>query len=248
MFSQYLANNHTSISSVKNYLAGAKNWVLQHNGSIQSFLSHEISLMNKSIAKDDVHVVKRAQPLSWQDIETICIFLDSANNVPLAVKPCILIGYTCFLRGSNLLPTAGPWPGPHTLRARNLLHVPQGLIVTIPSTKSRARPYSVTIPWLPFSTFCPVRAWLNYQHHLKPPHAGPAFIMADRSPLSSKLVVSLMRAALSSDNSRPSSSISMHSLRRGAAQDAEKSGVPTQQIMKRGGWATKSGLKPYLLE
>lgn len=248
MFSQYLANNHTSTSSVKNYIAGAKNWVLLHNGSIFAFISHEISMMNKSLAKKDVHTVKRALPLSWDDIQTICIFLDSANNVPLAVKPCILIGFTCFLRGSNLVPTHGSWPGPHTLLARNLIQVPQGLTVVIPSTKSKTQPYAVNIPRLPSPQFCPVVAWDNYYRVIKPKDSGPAFIMTDRSPLSTKLIVALMRAAIGSDPSRPPSSISMHSLRRGAAQDAAKSGLSTKQIMNRGGWATKSGLAPYLLE
>lgn len=42
--------------------------------------------------------------------------------------------------------------------------------------------------------------------------------------------------------------ITMHSLRRGAAQAAEEAGSSIDHIMKRGAWASKSGLKPYLLK
>lgn len=222
---------------------------MDHNGNFQAFMSPQLPLMYKSFAKNDTHVVKRATPLSWNDIQTICIYLDSANNVPLAIKPLILIGYTCFLRASNLLVTAGgPWPGPHTLLARNLVEVSQGLIVIIPSTKTKTRPYTVTIPRLPSPAFCPVSAWRYYSDRLSPGPSTPAFITSDRSPVHPKLVVALMRAALSSDPTRDLQSVSMHSLRRGAAQDASLAGVSNQQIMKRGGWASNTGLKPYLLE
>lgn len=249
MYSQYLANCHTSVSSIKNYLAGAKSWVLEHNGNVSAFISHEISMMNKSIAKKDVHVVKRAQPLSWSDIQKICIFLDSAKNAPLAVKPLILIAYTCFLRASNLVKSsAGPWAGPHTLLAKNIFEVSEGLIVVILSTKTRTRPYTMTISRLPAQQFCPVYAWHHYNQIVRPQLSSPAFIHEDRSPLSTTVVVALMRAALASDPNRNSLLITMHSLRRGAAQDSNKAGVSSQDIMKRGGWATQSGLKPYLLD
>lgn len=55
-----------------------------------------------------------------------------------------------------------------------------------------------------------------------------------------------MKDALSQDPSIDVHRISMHSLRRGAAQQAVKSGCSMSDIMTRGGWASTSGLKPYL--
>lgn len=247
MYAQHLANSHSSVSSVKNYVAGAKTWVYEHGGNVLPFMSSELSNMFKSIAKFSQHIVKRAAPLMWSEIEQICIFLDSANNSPLSVKPCILIGFSCMLRNSNLLsPDPSNWAGPHTLLARNILVTQKGLIVVIFSSKSTSMPYSVTIPRLSNQRFCPTVAWSTYVSAVRPPSTGPAFIMPNGSPLPSRLVVELMRAALAHSNSRDLSSITMHSLRRGGAQDAEAAGVPIKAIMKRGAWKSKSGIKPYL--
>lgn len=249
MFAQYLANNHDSPTSVKNYVAGAKTWVYEHGGNISAFMTPEISNMYKSIAKHSEHVIKRANPLSWSDIQQICMFLDSAHNSPLAVKCCILIGYSCLLRASNLLaPNADTWAGPHTLLGREILETSKGLIVVINTSKSTALPYSVVIPRLADQNFCPVVAWNRYKAALDPPGSGPAFLLSDRSPLTPKVVVALMRAALASDPKRDVKSITMHSLRRGAAQDADNAGIPIKSIMKRGAWRSRSGFKPYLMK
>lgn len=249
MYIQYLANQQTAIRSIKNYVAGAKTWVLEHRGYITAFLSTEVSNMYKSVSKDSQHVTKRALPLSWEDIQSVCSYLDSCALTPLCVKPCILIAYSTFLRGSNLLASPHfPWGGPHTLLVRNILETSSGLIVVINSTKSRTKPYSVTIPRLPQTRFCPVHAWSWYVRSDNPPSSGPAFVLHDRSPLTSNMVVTFMKAALGNDPSRDVSQITMHSLRRGAAQDADRSGVDNQKIMKRGGWSSTSGFKPYLLD
>lgn len=246
MYSQYLANNHHSVSSVKNYVAGAKTWVYEHGGVIYSFMSSELSNMYKSFTKHSPHIIKRAAPLLWSEIQQICSFLDTYQSAPLSVKPCILVGYSCLLRASNLVaPTHADW-GPHTLIARNILEITMGLIVVINSTKSSCKPYAVKIPRLPNIECCPVAAWSRYKRFMAPPSDGPAFILADGSPLTPNTVVHFMRTALAQNTSRDVQTITMHSLRRGAAQSAEAAGCPLKSIMKRGAWKSRSGIKPYL--
>lgn len=246
MYAQSLANEHVAPTSVKNYLAGAKSWVYEHGGNIAAFIAPELSNMSKSIVKHSDHVTKRASPLTWSEIQQICLFLDSASNAPLAVKACILIGFSCMLRSSNLLSNPGSLSGPHTLLARNILEINKGLIVVVNTSKSTFTPYSVTIHRLSEQQFCPVVAWNRYKQSVSPPSSGPAFVLPDRSPLASKTVVALMKAALSNSPSRDIDLITMHSLRRGAAQDAQSSGIPIKAIMKRGAWRSRSGVKPYL--
>lgn len=247
MYCQYLANNHSSISAVKNYLAGAKTWVSEHMGNPVKFFSPEVSLMMKSIAKKSVSVTKRATPLSKQDITQICTFLDAATNAPPAIKPCVLIGYACFLRGSNLVsPGQGIWGGSHTLLTKDVLLTSNGLIVVISSTKTRVKPYAVKIPYEVTEITCPVRAWVRYKSLVMPPLGGPAFVLSNRTAVNSNLVLSFMKAALSVDPTRDLSKITMHSLRRGAVQNAESEGLSHEQIMDIGGWSSKAGLRPYL--
>lgn len=247
MYAQFLANQHTAINSIKNYVAGAKSWVLNHQGDISSFMSNQLAVMYKSIAKHSSHSTKRASPLSWEDIECICLFLDSCSLVPLAVKPCILIGYSAFLRSSNLLSVSNvPWGGPHTLLTRNVLETDKGLVIVICSTKSKTKPYTVNIPRLANQELCPTVAWNRYVRAISPPSTGPAFVLANKMPLAPKTVVAFMQAALARDPSRDVSYITMHSLRRGAVQDADRAGISHKVIMSRGGWSSTSGFKPYL--
>lgn len=247
MYCQHLANIHPATSSLKNYLAGAKTWVLEHMGNISSFLSVEVSLTIKSILKKSSNVTKRAAPLSLNDITQICMYLDSAKNTPPAIKPCVLIGFACFLRASNLVSTTNAgWAGPHTLLVRNLFVAPKGLIVVIPTTKTRTKPYAIKIPYDINHHLCPVRAWVRYKSIIAPAVGGPAFVLEDRSPVTSKLVLAFIKAALATDPARDVSRITMHSLRRGAVQNAQDQGLTHKEIMDLGAWSSTSGLKPYL--
>lgn len=247
MFYQYLANKMNSVSSVKNYISGARAWVLEHGGNPSAFSGYEQSTMIKAITKDSTHVVKRAFPLSTEHLSIIVAYLDSARNVPLSVKPCILIGFSCYLRSSNLLsPLFTLAPGRHTMLAKHVSDKGNRLEVIISSTKTRAAPYSLIISHLPDSPLCPVSAWRQYLSRTNPDPLGPAFLLDQSTPLSSTLVVRLMKDALSNCNDVNVQAVSMHSLRRGAVHQATQNGFETQQIMDRGGWASRSGLSPYL--
>lgn len=89
MYSQYLANKMHSLSSIKNYISGARTWVLEHGGNPTVFSGYENSMMVRAITKASGHVVKRATPLTLDHILKIVAYLDKARNAPLAVKPCI---------------------------------------------------------------------------------------------------------------------------------------------------------------
>lgn len=249
MFYQYLANKLNSLSSIKNYISGARTWVTEHGGNTLAFTGFEQSMMVKALAKDSTHVVKRAFPLNTNHIAIILSYLDSARNVPLCIKPCILIGFSCYLRSSNLVsPNFAIWGGQHTLLRKHVIDRGDRLYVIVPSTKTRAVPYSLTIMPLDDPSLCPVQAWRRYVARVNPPLNGPAFLLHHATPLGAALVVKLMRDPLSGVQGLELSAITMHSLRRGAAQQAARDGAPLAQIMDRGGWASKSGLKPYLTQ
>lgn len=60
MYSQYLANAYQAISSVKNYISGAKTWISEHGGDPTAFGTAQMDVMYKSLLKKLNHVVKRA--------------------------------------------------------------------------------------------------------------------------------------------------------------------------------------------
>lgn len=247
MYVQWLANCHSSPSTIKNYLSGAKNWVLEHKGSVNEFFSHEVAKMVKSVTKHSQHVVRRAAPIFPNHLVIICSYCDYNLTIPLCVKPCILLGHALFFRASNLvLPSSDVWTGPHTLQAIDVKSFPHKLVVHICSTKTQVKPTFFTVYPNSCTDICPVHAWNHYVAVLSPPKLGPAFITSQRRPLTAKLVVACMRDALAYDSSIDVSQISMHSLRPGAAQSAALAGSSEEQIMSAGSWASKSGLKPYL--
>lgn len=247
MFYQYLTNKLNSLSAIKNYISGARTWVTEHGGNTIGFSGYEQSMMMKAITKDSSHVVKRAFPLTFSHISLIASYLDSARNVPLCIKPCLLIGYSCYLRSSNLVsPNVVLWGGHHTLLVNHVIDKGDRLVIIVPSTKTTSAPYSVVIPMFDNPHVCPVRSWRRYVTTVNPPFNAPAFVLSNAAPLTSTLLVRLMKDALSGLPDVDTSAISMHSIRRGAAQQAARNGAPLDHIMERGGWVSKSGIKPYL--
>lgn len=87
IYTQFLANTHTSPGTTKNNLSGAKSWLQLHGGNIQAFLTSELALMTRSITDNSMHIPSPAAPLTPQDIKLICDYLDISPELPIAVKP-----------------------------------------------------------------------------------------------------------------------------------------------------------------
>lgn len=167
MYAQRLANTHASPNSIKNYISGAKSWVGEHQGNTW-------------------------EPLGAHHVRTICTLLDSSPSAPLAIKPALLIGFSCFLRSSNILsPTISQWGGPHTLLAGDIRPMEGALSVFIRSSKTRpvSEGLSFTIPRSEDPRYCPVLAWRRYVGSVRPWALGPAFIHLDRTPVTPNTIL-----------------------------------------------------------
>lgn len=248
MYLQFLRNSFNSPSSVKNYLSGSKIWLLHHGGNTLSYHSIEVKEMVSAVVNLSDHNPQQAYPLTPQDVKVVCDFIHVNPSVPHAVKPCILIGFACFLRASNLVsPSVKSWVGPHTLLANDVFHTTSGLVICIRSTKTLKKGKSTVLNVAPVSDkrYCPVYAWLTFKAVCNPCPVGPAFMVNDSTPLTSKPIVDVLQAALAS-KVKDGHSLSMHSLRRGGTQTAADAGASHKQLMSHGTWRSKSGLKFYL--
>lgn len=249
MYYQFLANTFNSPATVKNHASGAKTWVQLHQGDIRNFTAHELGMMSKSITESSGHVPSQADPITPQNIRTICAYIDSFTNPHPAYKAAILLAYATFLRVSNVLsPSRSSWGGAHTLLARDIRMENQALMVTIRSTKTRRKGETHVLPVLQVEdpSVCPVRAWTKYIRIVQPCPIGPAFVIDDSRPLTPGPVVRLMRRALQGNGKTAGSKVSFHSLRRGGAQAAAKNGATQEQIMYHGTWKSVSGVEAYL--
>lgn len=137
MYVQFLKNSFASQVSVKNYVSGARTWILLHQGCVASFDSIEVKQMFAAIDATSLHVPTPAYPLTADVIKLICDYIDSNSQIPMCIKPCILIGYTCFLRSCYLLsPSTIKWMGPHTMLASDIIVSGPGLLILLRSSKS----------------------------------------------------------------------------------------------------------------
>lgn len=153
MYTRFLGNSYASPATLKNYLSGAKAWVYSQGGNFSAFPASEVALMSKAIATEKAHVVSKATPLTPDDIAVICAYIDRNLNVPLAVKPAILVAFAGFLRVSNVLsPSTVQWGGPHTLKRSDVSMFNSKLIIAIWSTKTKkgGHPHLIEIPLMPF--------------------------------------------------------------------------------------------------
>lgn len=249
MYVQYLSNSFAAPTLVKNYLSGARSWIVEHGGDTSSFNSPVTAQLVSGLNKRSQHVPVRAEPLFWEHIRHIVDFLRQVPNVPLSVKPCLLIGYHTFLRSSNLLsPSTGVWGGPHTLLAKHIRLSDKGLHISVSTTKTKYHPapVSMVIPWNNDPVYFPAQAWLRYVTARRPCPIGPAFVTDDHRPLTPRHIVGFMSLALENFPGISAERVTFHSLRRGAAQQAKALGISLENIMERGMWKSRSGVAPYL--
>lgn len=250
MYLQFLQNSFPAPRTIKNYLSGARTWLSEHGGNIAPFITFEYHQLVSGVTKRSQHVPSRAAPLTWDHIYKIVSFLDYTPGTPLAAKPCLLIGYHTLLRAGNLLsPTISAWGGPHTLAVQDIRITDDGLEITVYSTKTKSdpAPLTATIPRQQDPLTCPVVAWMRYVHIIRPWSLGPAFVTDNHQPLTPRQMIGLIRIALTGSTDINPAKVSMHSLRRGAAQSADQSGLSRLQIKEKGMWKTDSGLAPYLI-
>lgn len=249
MFAQFLTNSHSSAASMKNYLSGARHWIVEHRGNISSFSAQDVQELIRKLTSQSNHCPAPALPITAREIKIICQFLDCNPSFPPAVKPCLLISYACMFRSSNVVsPSTKVWGRAHTLMAKDLWVTVSGLKVIVRSTKTlknTSRPVLLHVYPASDDSVCPVRAWVSYLRTTNLSNLGPAFLAEDRRPLTAGPVVAAIRAALSNSGYENASKYSMHSLRRGAVQQAQSLRASQQDLMSHGLWRSPSGLSHY---
>lgn len=251
MFAQLLANSHSSAASLKNYLSGAKHWITAHGGDPSVLASQPVQEVIRKLSSQLTTEPAQALPITATEIKIICQFLDSNDAYPVSVKSCLLLSYACMFRSSNVVsPSHRVWGGAHTLRATDIWVTLTGLKIVVRSTKTikkNSKPVILHVYPAYDDCVCPVRAWVTYLRTVAPPSSGPAFLDHLNRPLTAGPVVSAIRAALTDAAYPNPKRYSMHSLRRGAVQQAELLGASHEDIMSHGLWRSQAGLSHYTL-
>ena len=152
-----------------------------------------------------------------------------------------------MVRQSNLVSLATDKPGPHTLLVKHVTRIAASLLLCFPTTKTRSSDQSAllfSLPALPEYKISVLSAWTSYvaSRTLNPDDS--ALQLQDGSYLTAALLSRVLSLAASAVLP-VSAGITLHSLRRGAAQACLKAGVPVTDIQEAGSWTSASMLSYF---
>lgn len=249
MYIQFLANSLTCPRSRRNYVSGAKHYILDHAGDPSNLFSPEANAVAKGAARLKPHTPNPAAPLTPDELVYTCIYIDTFN-LGLEVKAALLFAYFGFLRSSNTVsPTQTDWGGPHTLKRQDIIRHPGGLYVVIHSSKTLQvydDPVTLALPSIPGCPACPTSAWDLYTSYTPGAPTDPAFVTPDGLPLTNGPIVKAMRDCATKRGWDPARRLSMHSLRRGGARGAKLAGASDLDIASHGTWKSDKGYRAYV--
>ena len=135
----------------------------QAGGDKTGFVSQTVKFIKKGINNLSTNEVKRAPPISPEDIKMVVNFLASADPTGEVLSSAFLLAYFSLTRQSSYTsPSLDVWGGTHTIRRKDVVATKEGLCPPLRSTKTIKRyadAVPLLIPRIIGSPYCPVRAW-----------------------------------------------------------------------------------------
>ena len=197
LYTQFLANSLKSPASVKNYISGAKSFLQQQGASIAPFSSPLLINLFKGITKLSAHIPVPAPAIDLPRFKLMCDLLAAMDADAATARTAVLLGFTTFLRQSNLLP-ASTIGQDHCIRRHDCILEENTLWVTMNSSKTiYDSAKRVVIPVTAFqSKYCPVTAWHNYIRRVPLDPDAPALMFSSDSPLTAPKLNAYMRPIL----------------------------------------------------
>ena len=161
LYIQCLVNSFKNIASVRNYLSGARTFIIAAGGSATPLSAPLIATVLRGASRLANHVPQPAPPLSRSALLRLCGAVRLMGGDGRVAMAAVLFGVTTFLRQSNSLPHSLNVSGPHLIARGDFTWSPRGLLVLVRSTKTRHPPdaaLTLLVAPAPGSPFCPVVA------------------------------------------------------------------------------------------
>lgn len=87
MLAQFLGNSFAAISTVKNYLSGAKSWISHHCGNYSAFSAQEVADVMKFLSSTSNHFPHRLCHSRQRKLKSSVVLLTTNQICPQLSKP-----------------------------------------------------------------------------------------------------------------------------------------------------------------
>ena len=171
-------------------------------------------------------------------------FLASAGPTGEVLSSAFLLAYFSLTRQSSYTsPSLDVWGGTHTIRRKDVVTTKEGLCLTLRSTKTIKRyedGVPLLIPRISGSPYCPVRAWYRNITLVRLGPNDPAFVAPSGRVITPYILTMALRMGLEGSHHEDTSLLTLHGMRRGAAQAAVRAGATLKSVMDLGTWLSSS--------
>ena len=249
LYIQCLVNSMKNITSVKNYISGAKTFVVGVGGQPAAFDAPLVFTVIRGAAKLSTHIPSPAPPIARRHLLALSQVLMKLGPDGRVAMAALLFGVATFLRQCNFLPPSRGRVSPHLITRRDISRDARGLLVRVRSTKTRMLgqgPTILLIARAPRSPICPVEACLWAWRAVPASDGAPLFLLpSSGSPLTAPALLRLLRAGLTALGHPHPEDVTLHSLRRTGALLAAAGGCPDAEVMAHGTW-TSGAYRAYV--
>ena len=245
-FGQYLAQTFQSPDAVGNYMSAVRTFMALLGLPIPNPQQKEMQMFVQGLKRVMDHEVKQAAPITPETLLKMSRVVDYTNQVDMVAWVGTLLGFTMFLRKSNLVPDFMVSFNPQMQFRR------QDLNLTGPLTPMMAeitwaknlqfKQKVLRLPVLPVENkaICPVM-WVHYMVNTIP--AGPLdpaltiWVDGEKMVLSANQLIARIRKWLKLIKENEDK-YSLHLLRRGGTTFAYQCNIEAEMIKRLGNWAS----------
>ena len=247
LFAQHLSYTFHSAKSVRSYLSGIKTIHVLSNVKPPDMKNVEVRLTLRGLNRILNYPVKQAQPLTPEILSNLYVYLDMNKRKDLVFWGLLLVGFFAMLRKSNLVSdTKESFNGEKQLTRGHVTFSGNIAILKVTWAKNiQFRERVLEIPLFPInnSLLCPVTT-LKAILSRKGKDSAPLFGSGSKPLFTYSSFQRKFRGVLNKAGYR-GSLFSSHSMRRGGAGWAHRSGVPGNLIQIHGSWLSDA-YKCYL--
>ena len=247
-FGQYLVKYRglKSADSVGNYMSGIRTCIAMLGLAIPDPLEKQMQLFTQGLKTLMPHETKQMKPITPEMLIKIYDIVDFTNLTDMVAWVATLVGFTLFLRRSNLVPEAMTRFDADKQFCRkdfNVISPTSVMMAEVRWSKTiQFKEKVLRLPILPAGnkSICPV-LWMHYMLEQIPGEPGdPAFMIPSKEgklALSANQLVARLKKWLTLIGEDPDG-YALHSLRRGGATFAHQCNIQGEMIKLLGDWAS----------